>query len=113
MVASYYTRSKVPRTSELVPSECSDVKPSDDAPLASTSSPPPSIFAGPYVEAVEGPELVSAELAGPVCSPTHPLPVCQGLWVFLKWGSLPWGTPAVLQARLIVAYMATDTCQLA
>jgi len=50
----------------------SDIEPSDTAPSAATS--PLSIFEGPSVESVEGPELVSIELAGPVSAPTHSLP---------------------------------------
>ena len=46
----------------------SDDEPSDTAPSAPTS-PPPSIFVGPQVEAVEGSESVSAEPAGPVSAP--------------------------------------------
>ena len=46
----------------------SDIEPSDSA----TS--PPSIFEGPSVEAVEGPESVSTGLAGPVSAPAHSLP---------------------------------------
>jgi len=45
MMASYYTRSKAP-------SEYSHVEPSDVAPLAATSTLPPSIFAGLSVVAV-------------------------------------------------------------
>jgi len=61
-----YTRS---RARSEVPD--SDVEPSDTAPSAATS-PPPSIFVGPNVEAVEGSESVSA---GPVSAHTHSLPV--------------------------------------
>ena len=46
----------------------SDIEPSDSA----TS--PLSIFEGPSVEAVEGPESVSTGLAGPVSAPAHSLP---------------------------------------
>ena len=46
----------------------SDIEPSDSA----TS--PHSIFEGPSVEAVEGPESVSTGLAGPVSAPAHSLP---------------------------------------
>jgi len=74
-MASYYTRSKVPRTSEIAPSECSDVEPSDIAPSAATPSLPPSTFAGPSVEAVGESESVSAELAGPVSAPILPFQV--------------------------------------
>ena len=59
----------------------SDVEPSDPAPSAVTF-PQPSIFAGPYGEAVEGPEAVSTESAGPVSAPTLSLlvggPPCTG-----------------------------------
>ena len=48
----------------------SDIEPSDSAPSAATS-PPPSIFVGPNVEAVEGSESVSTESAGPVSAPAH------------------------------------------
>jgi len=61
-MAYSYTRS---RARSEVPD--SDVEPSDIAP-----SPPPSIFVGPNVEAVEGSESVSA---GPVSAHTHSLPV--------------------------------------
>ena len=37
-MASYYTRSKVPRTSEIEPSEYSDVEPGDAAPSAAATS---------------------------------------------------------------------------
>ena len=40
-MASYYTRLKAPRTSEIAPSECSDVEPSDAAPSAAATSPLP------------------------------------------------------------------------
>jgi len=53
---------------------------------------------------------MSTELVGPVSTPRilsqrEALPpradsVYQGLRVLLKWASLPWGTPAVWQARL-------------
>ena len=46
----------------------SDIEPSDSA----TS--PLSIFEGPSVESVEGPESVSTGLAGPVSAPAHSLP---------------------------------------
>jgi len=71
MMASYYTRSKAPRPSELAPSECSDVEPSD-APTSSSS--PSSIIVRPNVAAAGGPESMSTELAGPVSASTHPLP---------------------------------------
>jgi len=59
-----YTRS---RARSEVPD--SDVEPNDIAPSAATS-PPPGVFLGPQVEAVEGSESVSAEPAGPVSAPT-------------------------------------------
>jgi len=68
-VAYPYTRS---RARSEVPD--SHVEPSDTAPSAATS-PPPSIFVGPHVEAVEGSQSVSAESAGPVSAPTLSLPV--------------------------------------
>jgi len=90
----HFTRSRA--RSEL---EGSDVEPGDVAPGAATSSSSTS------VAAVGGPESVSTESAGPVSAPLiqreaiPPRPradsVCQGLRVLLKWGSLPWGTPAV------------------
>jgi len=46
----------------------SDIEPSDIAPSAAPS--PLSISVRPNVEAVEGPESVSAESAGPVSAPT-------------------------------------------
>jgi len=46
----------------------SDIEPSDTAPSATTSS--LSISVRPNVEAVEGPESVSTESAGPVSAPT-------------------------------------------
>ena len=46
----------------------SDIEPSDSA------ISPLSIFEGPSVEAVEGPESVSTGLAGPVSAPAHFLP---------------------------------------
>ena len=74
----------------------SDVEPSDPAPSAVTSS-QPSILAGPYVETAEGPESVSAGLAGPVSAPltlpqwealqAQAVTVYLGLRVLLMWGS--------------------------
>jgi len=55
MIASYYTRSKAPR-----PSECSDVEPSDVAPVAATSS-PTSETVRPNVAAVGEPESMSTD----------------------------------------------------
>ena len=89
MMASYYTRSKAPRLSD-----CSNVEPSDVAPVAATS--PSSIIVRPSVAAAGGSESVSTESAGPVSAPLtlsqrEAFPpradsVCQGLWVLLKWG---------------------------
>jgi len=71
-----YTRS---RERSEVPD--SDVEPSEIAPSAATS-PPPVMFVGPQVEAVEGSESLSAEPTGPVSAPTlFPLvagPPCTG-----------------------------------
>ena len=107
-MASYYTTSKVPRTSELAPSECSDVEPSDAAPSVAATSPfPTSITVGPNVVAARESGSMSIEPTGPVSAPTHPLPAGgppslggRGVRVLRKWGSLPWGTPAVQRARL-------------
>jgi len=66
MMASYYTRSKAPR-----PSECSDVEPSDVAPVAATSS-LTSTLVRPNVAAVGEPESMSTEPAEPVSA--HPSP---------------------------------------
>jgi len=75
MMASCYTRSKAPRPSELAPSECSDVEPSDVAPVAATSSSSPSsIIVRPSVAAAGGPESMSTELAGPVSAPNASSP---------------------------------------
>ena len=52
----------------------SDIEPSDTAPSAATSPLPLSISVRPNVEAVEGPESVSTESAGPVSALTYPLP---------------------------------------
>jgi len=98
-MAYHFTRSRA--RSEL---ECSDVEPSDVAPVAATSSSPSSTIVRPSVAAIGGPESMSTESAGPVSplflSQRDALPppansVCYGLRVLLKWGSLPWGTPAV------------------
>jgi len=75
MMASYYTRSKVPRTSELVTSECSDVEPSDAAPSAAATSPLPlSITVRPSAAAAGEFGSMSTEPAEPVSAPIHPLP---------------------------------------
>jgi len=52
-----------------------DIEPSDTAPSAATSPLPLSISVRPNVEAVEGPESVSTESAGPVSAPTLSLSV--------------------------------------
>jgi len=94
-----YTRS---RARSEVPD--SHVEPSDIAPSAATS-PPPGMFVGPQVEAVEGSESVSSEPAGPVSVPTLSLlvggPPCTGshgrplYWVcgFFSSGGLHPGVP--------------------
>jgi len=63
-MASYFTRSKVPR-----PSECNDVESSDVAPVA-TSSLPSTTTVRLSVAAVGKSESMSAELAEPVSA--HP-----------------------------------------
>ena len=69
-MAFHYTRSKAQRPSELAPSEIeySDVEPSDVAPVAVTSS------VGLSVAAVEGPESMAIESAGPASVSIHPSP---------------------------------------
>ena len=54
--------------------ECSDVEPSDVAPVAATSSCSSSTFVGPSVAAVTGPESMATEPAEPVSVPIHPSP---------------------------------------
>jgi len=61
-MASYYTRSKVPRTSEIAPSES----------VAATSSLPLSTIVRPTVEAAEESESMATEPAEPVSA--HPSP---------------------------------------
>jgi len=97
MMASYYTRSKVPRTSELVPSECSDVEPSDAAPSAAATLPLTfSIFVGPSVAAAGESGSMSSEPTGPVSALTHPLPVQEGPPSLRGRGVLrPAGSPLV------------------
>ena len=88
----------------------SDVKPSDRAPSAPTS-PQPGILAGPKAKAVEESDSVSTESAGSVSAPAHlagspPTSGSHGVRGsagFSQVGSLPWSTPAIMQARLIVA----------
>jgi len=65
-MASYFTRSKVPR-----PSECDDVEPSDVAPVA-TSSSPSTTTVRLKVEAVGESESMSTKPAEPVSA--HPSP---------------------------------------
>jgi len=80
MMASYYTRSKVPRTSEIAPSECSDVEPGDAAPSAAVTSPlPRSTIVKPTVAAAEESESMTTESAEPV-SASSPAgrPTCLG-----------------------------------
>ena len=60
IMAYYYTQSKAPR-----PSKCSDVEPSDVAPVA-TSSSPTSETVRPNVAAVGEPESMSTEPAEPL-----------------------------------------------
>jgi len=73
MMASYYTRSKVPRTTEIAPSECSDVEPSDAAPSAAATSPLPlSTIVRPTVVAVEESESMATEPAEPVSAHHSP-----------------------------------------
>jgi len=85
MMASYYTRLKAPR-----PSQCSDVEPSDVAPVAATSS-PTSETVRSNVAAVGELESMSTEPAEPVSAPTlqseglpfRAGPVWKGLQVLL------------------------------
>ena len=72
MMASYYTRSKVPRSSEIKPSECSDVEPGDAAPSAAATSLPLSTIVRPNVASVEESESMATEPAEPVSA--HPSP---------------------------------------
>jgi len=80
MMASYYTRSKVPRTSEIEPSEYSDVEPGDAASSAATTS--LGIIVRPTVAAVEESESMATEPAEPVSA--HPLQ---------REGQPPWAGP--------------------
>ena len=103
---SYYTRSKVPRTSEIEPSEYSDVEPGDATPSAAATS--LSTIVRPTVASVEESESMATEPAEPVSA--HPSPAgrptslggpgVEGPEDSYLVGSLPWGTPAVRQARL-------------
>jgi len=72
-MASYYTRSKVPRTSEVAPSECSDVEHSDAAPSVAATSPLPlSITVRPSAAAAEESGSMSTEPAEPVSAHSSP-----------------------------------------
>jgi len=63
----------VPRTSEIEPSECSDVEPGDAAPSAAATSPlPHSTIVRPTVAAAEESESMTTEPAEPVSA--HPSP---------------------------------------
>jgi len=68
-MAYHFTRCRVQQPSEI---ECSDVEPSDVAPVAATSS---SSFVEPSVVAVGEPESMATEPAEPVSVPIHPSPV--------------------------------------
>ena len=72
LMAAYYTRSKVPRTSEIEPSECIDVEPGDAVPSAAATSLPVSIIVRPTVASVEESESMATEPAEPVSA--HPSP---------------------------------------
>ena len=67
-MAYHFTSSRAQRPSEI---ECSDVQPSDVAPVAATSS---STFVGPSVAAVGGPESMATEPAESVSVLIHPSP---------------------------------------
>jgi len=69
-MAYHFTCSRVQQPSEI---ECSDVEPSDVAPVAATSS--SSSFVGSSVVAVGEPESMATEPAEPVSVPIHPSPV--------------------------------------
>jgi len=72
-MASYYTRSKVPRTSEIEPSECSDVELSDAAPsAAATSYLPLSTIVRPTAAAAEESESMATEPAEPASAHSSP-----------------------------------------
>ena len=98
MMASYYTRSKVPRTSELVTSECSDVEPSDAAPSAAATSPLPlSITVRPSAAAAGEFGSMSTEPAEPVSAPIHPLPAGGPSSLGGRGVLGPAGSPPVIQ----------------
>jgi len=70
---SYYTRSQVPQTGEIEPSECSDVEPGDAAPSTVATSPLPlSTIVWPTVAAAEESESMATEPAEHVSA--HPSP---------------------------------------
>ena len=73
-----------PRSSARGEVADSDIEPSDSA----TS--PLSIFEGPSVESVEGPESVSTGLAGHVSAPAH---------------SLPAGSPPILGSHGVLGFV--------
>jgi len=77
-MASYYTRSKVPRTSEIEPSEYSDVEPGDATPSAAATS--LSTIVRPTVAAAEESESMATEPAEPVSAHPSPAgrPTCLG-----------------------------------
>jgi len=88
---------------------CSDVEPSDAAPSAAATSPlPRNTIVRPTVAAAEESESMATEPAEPVSA--HPSPAgrptslggpgVEGPVDSSLVGSLPWGTPAVRQARL-------------
>ena len=63
----------MPRTSEIEPSECSDVEPGDAAPSAAATSPlPRSTVVRPTVAAAEESESMATEPAEPMSA--HPSP---------------------------------------
>jgi len=72
MMASYYTRSKVPRTSEIEPSECSDIESGDAAPSAAATSLQHSAIVRPTVAAVEESESMATKPAEPVSAHASP-----------------------------------------
>ena len=102
-MASYYTISKVPRTSEY-----SDIEFGDAAPSAAATSLPLSTIVRPTVATVEESESMATEPAEPVSA--HPSPAGRptslggpgvgGPEDSSLVRSLPWGTPAVRQAHL-------------
>ena len=73
-MASYYTRSKVPWTGEIEPSEYSDVEPGDVEPSSSAAATllPHRTIVRPTVAGVEESESMATEPAEPVSA--HPSP---------------------------------------